>query len=280
MDPYLPSIETIKEPPHNFRERLKHLGPSLILSAAIVGSGELIATTSLGAKAGFVTFWLIILGCIIKVMVQLAFGKHTLLTGETAMQALNSLPGLRTKRANWAVWSMAFMMLLKLLQMGGIIGGVAIILNLTFPFIGIPVWAFITAFAVALLVSLGYYKFIEKFSLYMIAFFTLFTFTTLYFLNFTPYQLHWENIANGLQFQLPKASLAFAFGAFGITGVGGDEILHYNYWCLEKGYAAFSGPNDGSAEWNNRAKGWIKVMYLDAIIAMIIYTSVLLPFIC
>ncbi len=278
MDPYLPSIETIKEPPYNFRGRLKHLGPSLILSAAIVGSGELIATTSLGAKAGFVTFWLIILGCIIKVMVQLAFGKHTLLTGETAMQALNSLPGIRTKRANWAVWSMAFMMLLKLLQMGGIIGGVAIILNLTFPIISIPIWAFITAFAVALLVSLGYYKFIEKFSLYMIAFFTLFTFTTLYFLNFTPYQLHWEDIASGLQFQLPKASLAFAFGAFGITGVGGDEILHYNYWCLEKGYAAFSGPNDGSAEWNARAKGWIKVMYLDAIIAMIIYTSVTAAF--
>ncbi|KPM47595.1 Nramp family divalent metal transporter [Jiulongibacter sediminis] len=278
MDPYRPSPESIKEPPLSLSDRLRHLGPSLILSAAIVGSGELIATTTLGAKAGFITFWLIIIGCMIKVMVQLAFGKHTLLTGETAMKAFNDLPGIRTKRANWAVWSMSLMMVLKLLQMGGIIGGVAIILNIALPFLPITIWAAFSALLVAFLVSQGYYRFIEKFSIFMIAFFTLFTFTTLFFLQFTPYALEWTEIKSGLTFQLPKASLAFAFGAFGITGVGGDEIIHYNYWCLEKGYAAYSGKPDQSAEWQRRVKGWLKVMNLDALIAMVIYTTVTAAF--
>ncbi len=133
MDPYLLHPESIRPAPQTLAGRLKHLGPSLILSAAIVGSGELIATTSLGAKAGFTTFWLIILGCFIKVMVQLAFGKYTILTGKTPMKALDDLPGPRNRRGNWILWSMAAMMLLKLLQMGGIVGGVALILNSVFP---------------------------------------------------------------------------------------------------------------------------------------------------
>ena len=45
------------EPPRGFFSSLKYLGPGLILSAAIVGSGELIATTALGAKAGFAVLW-------------------------------------------------------------------------------------------------------------------------------------------------------------------------------------------------------------------------------
>ncbi|PCJ94089.1 MAG: iron transporter [Flavobacteriaceae bacterium] len=278
MDPYLPSKETILNPPIKFRDRLKHLGPSLILSAAIVGSGELIATTTLGAKAGFTTFWLILLGCLIKVMAQVAFGKHTIMTGETAMQAFNSLPGPNGKRGNWAVWSVTIMMLLKLLQLGGIIGGVAIILNLALPIISIPLWAFIVAVFVGFLVYRGYYKFIERVSIFMIGFFTIFTFTALYFLKFTPHALEWGDILSGLQFQLPKASLAFAFGAFGITGVGGDEIIHYNYWCLEKGYAAYVGPKDNSVAWESRVKGWVKVMHLDAVIALVIYTCVTAAF--
>ncbi len=46
----------------------------------------------------------------------------------------------------------------------------------------------------------------------------------------------------------------------------------YNYWCIEKGYAAYTGPKKDSPEWAARAKGWIKVMYMDAFLCMVIYT--------
>ena len=277
-DPYILHKENVLDPPPGFRKKLKFLGPSLILSASIVGSGELIATTTLGAKAGFVTFWVILVSCLVKVAVQMEMGKHTILSGETAMQAFNKLPGPRIGRARWSVWLVLMVMIIKLLQMGGIVGGVALILNMVLPQVSVSFWAFLVAVVVALMTFKGYYKFIEKFSIVLIALFTVFTFLALYFLKYTEYTLIWSDVSSGLTFQLPAAAVAIAIGAFGITGVGADEIIHYNYWCLEKGYATFTGPYEDTPEWTRRARGWIKVMYLDALVAMVIYTVVTAAF--
>jgi hypothetical protein len=59
---------------------------------------------------------------------------------------------------------------------------------------------------------------------------------------------------------------------FGITGVGASECFYYPYWCLEKGYARATGRSDGSDAWAARAKGWIRVMHLDAWISMVVFT--------
>ncbi len=272
-DPYVLAKEYSEDPPVSFLGRLKYLGPGFILSASIVGSGELIATTTLGAKAGFVTFWIIILSCLIKVMLQLEFAKHTITHGETPMQAFNQLPGLRVKGTHWTVWAFFVMLASKILQVGGVLGGVAIILQMTLPSVSLTVLALGIAVVVALMIFRGYYQSVEKFSIVMIALFTIFTFVSLYFLKYTPYQIMMSDVWEGLQFKLPAAAVALAIGAFGITGVGGDEIIAYNYWCLEKGYAAKTGPrDDASAEWSSRAKGWIKVMHYDAVASMVVYT--------
>lgn len=277
-DPYILHKDNVLNPPPGFLKKLKFLGPSLILSASIVGSGELIATTTLGAKAGFVTFWVILVSCLVKVAVQMEMGKHTILSGETAMQAFNKLPGPRIRGTRWSVWLVLGIMLIKLLQLGGIVGGVAIILNMVFPMLSVASGAFLVAIVVALMTFKGYYKFIERISIVLIALFILFTFMALYFLNFTEYTLMWSDIQTGLTFQLPAAAVVVAIGAFGITGVGADEIIHYNYWCLEKGYASYTGPYEDTPEWTKRARGWIRVMHLDALVAMFIYTVVTAAF--
>ncbi|MEX0771020.1 MAG: Nramp family divalent metal transporter [Balneolaceae bacterium] len=277
-DPYILTERDIKEPPSSFWETLKCLGPGFILSAAIVGSGELIATTTLGARAGFVTFWVIIVSCLVKVFLQLEFGKHAISTGETVMTALNKLPGWNFKKVNWSIWTWLFIQLFKLLQVGGIVGGVAITLNIVFPSVNVTLWTGLTTIAVALLVYRGRYQFIERFSLVMIAFFTLFTFLSVYMLQYTPFAFTWQDIQFGLEFNLPTAMVGVAIAAFGITGVGGDEIMYYYYWCLEKGYAAYTGPVSEDPEWRRRARGWIKVMYWDAILSMIVYTLVTAAF--
>jgi hypothetical protein len=52
--------------------------------------------------------------------------------------------------------------------------------------------------------------------------------------------------------------------------------LAYNYWLIEKGYASFTGPEPKThtPEWLARAKGWIRVMQLDAALSMVCYTLV------
>ncbi len=265
-------------PPKTFFQRLKYLGPGFILSAAIVGSGELIATTALGAKAGFVTFWVVLVSCLVKVTLQLEFGKNAIYTGVPTMQSLNRLSGKKIGKAHWTIWLWLSLQGLKLLQVGGIVGGVAIVLNMAFPFLGTNVWAIVAAFITAVLVYRGFYKPVELGALIMIVLFTATVLVSLVSLQFTPYAISWEELSSGFTFSLPPSVAAVAIGAFGITGVGGDEIMFYNYWCIEKGYAAYAGPNDNSPEWAARAKGWIQVMYLDAVCSMVVYTIVTAAF--
>ena len=277
-DPYIVSNKFVEAPPKSFRKKLRHLGPGFILSASIVGSGELIATTTLGAEAGFVTFWVIIVSCLVKVAIQVEFGKHAIHSGESVMRAFDQLPGRRLGRTHWTVWSWVFLMSFKILQVGGIVGGVALVMQIGLPKVPLAVLSFGIASVVALMTFRGYYRFIEGVSLAMMGFFTLFTLGCLYALQYTPYELNWGDVWAGLQFNLPPAAVGVAIGAFGITGVGGDEIIFYNYWCIEKGYAAKTGVRDDSEAWLSRAKGWINVMYLDAILAMVVYTLVTAAF--
>jgi Mn2+/Fe2+ NRAMP family transporter len=271
-NPYQLTKDNIIAAPLGFWQRMRYLGPGFILSASIVGSGELIATTRLGAEAGFVTLWVILISCLAKVAIQLEFGKRAIYSGNSTMQALNSLPGRRFGKAHWTIWTWLVLMTLKIMQMGGIIGSVAIILQIIFPEIPIPLWCYLLAITVSLLIYRGKYQTIEKFSLVFIGLFAILTISSIVALQFTPLQITLEELLSGLNFRLPPEAVFVAIGAFGITGVGGDEIMAYNYWLIEKGYAANTGPREQSQEWENRAKGWIRVMYMDAILSMVVYT--------
>jgi hypothetical protein len=158
------------------------------------------------------------------------------------------------------------------------LGSTAIVLNMLMPAVPVFYWVALVSFSVALLIYRGYYSVVEKAAMVMIAMFTVLTITSVFALTFTPYSFGWWEVASGLTFRLPVEILAVAIGAFGITGVASDEIIAYNYWCIEKGYAAYTGPFRETPEWRARAKGWISVMYLDAFVAMIIYTSVTAAF--
>jgi hypothetical protein len=74
-DPYVLDSSAIREPPTGWGASMRYLGPGLILSASIVGSGELIATTTAGAQAGFVLLWLVLFSCAVKVAVQIEFAR-------------------------------------------------------------------------------------------------------------------------------------------------------------------------------------------------------------
>lgn len=280
QDPYLVDRNSIQPAPASFRQKLKFLGPGFILSASVVGSGELISTTSLGAKAGFVTLWVILVSCLVKIVLQLEFGRQSIIRGVSAMNLMNELPGPRfgKRRVSWGAWSWLVLWLFKPLQLGGIIGGVAIILNMAFPDLSVAAWTILTALVVISVMLFGYYGVVEKISLVFMGLFTLFTLLALFMVQKTGFAVSWSDVGEGLSFKLPKGTVGYALAAFGLTGVGGDEILSYNYWCIEKGYARFTGPRDDTPEWRARAGGWIRVMYLDAFFSMIVYTVVTAAF--
>ena len=87
--------------------------------------------------------------------------------------------------------------------------------------------------------------------------------------------IHAANLYEGLGFSFLSSgvdNLALAFATFGIIGVGASEIVAYPYWCLEKGYARWTGPHEKTKTWLQRARGWMRVLQWDAWSSMVVYT--------
>jgi manganese transport protein len=276
-DPYVLAPDAIEAPPTSLGAALRRVGPGMVLAASIVGSGELIATTTLGAQVGFAALWIILVSCAIKPVVQGELGRYTIATGQTGLEAFNRMPGPRLG-VSWMVWVWGLTVTLTLLQVGGMYGGVAQVLNLLIPAVSVNAWvAACLVLTVAVLLGGGYER-IERFALVKVGLFTVLTVCAAAVLLRRPDAITTADLATGLSFTLPAAGLATAIAVFGMTGVGATELVMYPYWCVEKGYARFVGPRDGSAEWVARARGWIRVMHLDIFCSLVIYTMATVAF--
>lgn len=283
-DPYTLTADGIKEPPVGWRASFRYFGPGLILSASIVGSGELIATTTLGAQAGFVLLWLVIVSTLVKVAVQVELARWTIATGQPALTGYAKVPP-RIFGVGWVNLLWAVLALSKLLQLGGIIGGVAVAFSILLPIGGDPLafvsllfWTSVLAVGSIAMLYSNKYTLIERGAVTLVVIFTAVTVLIALGLPLTPFAYEGADLASGLTFLIPAGALGAALAMFGITGVGADEITFYTYWCVEKGYARWVGPNDGSDAWVRRANGWIRVMYKDAIVSWVIYTFGTLAF--
>ena len=400
-----PRNSDIQEPPTSFGGIFRKLGPGLIIAASIVGSGELIATTKTGAQAGISLLWLVIVGCVIKVFVQVELGRVAISQGETTLTSLNRIPGPRLG-VSWIIWYWLIMMLVGFGQLGGIIGGVGQAMALARPLTGDYVeailypsetelkryiawddekqnrdndflatlhpeqqnrvtraqeviesrltkldegspgraeqtvqlvraliekereakarevagedfaaflkaeksavkavltpqtlddkyWSVVVAVMTIVLLVRGRYGLIQNVSTFLVVGFTFITIGNVVSLQFKPeFAMSASEIFAGLIPLLPdvgvappglpywemKQPLATALATFGIIGVGATELVAYPYWCIEKGYAKYTGPKTNDEGWYRRANGWINVMKWDAFASMLIYTIATLAF--
>jgi manganese transport protein len=263
-------------PPRTLGGVLRQLGPGLIISAVIVGSGELIVTPKLGAEEGFKLLWFIVLGCLLKVFVQIELGRHAVLRGQTTLASLNTLPGPRAV-VSWVLWLWLAMYVSLVFQVAGMVGGVARVFALGGLTLPVNWLAVVIGGSCAGLLVIGRYKLVESLSTAFVALFTIATLIAVVMLQKTAYAVSGAQLASGFTLGLPDR-LVTAFAAFGIIGVGASELIYYPYWCLEKGYAKNIGPDDGSAEWRANAKGWLKIMRTDAWVSFGLYTTTTLAF--
>lgn len=283
-DPYALRAEDARPAPTTLAARLRHLGPGFVLSAAVVGSGELITTTSLGAKAGFALLWLVVVSTAVKVWVQMELARWTILNGRTALEGYRDV-GPRIGRLSWINWLWIGMDFAKMFQRGGIIGGTAAACSVLWPVIGEPLgtasltlWAFVVTLVTIGLLQSGRYGLVERACVVSVIVFTLVTVNLAVSLPGTEFGYGAGDLGGGFSFEIPAGTVGIALAVFGITGVGADEMTTYTYWCLEKGYARWTGPDDGSEERARRAAGWIKVMRRDALTGLAVCVLCTLSF--
>ena len=283
-DPYTIDHSRIQEPPTSFSGKLKFLGPGMITSAAVVGSGELMTATTLGARVGFILLWLVLLSTFVKVWVQIELARWAISTGRPAVSGYADVPPKIAKRG-WMAYLSLLLFAQFLFGQAGVISASAFAFSSLFPIGGDPytplsigVWiAILAAGAIAIHIA-NRYDVVEKVSTVLVVLVTLFAITMVFLVQSTEFAWGWAEIGEGMRFQIAIGSFGVALAMFGLTGVGAGEITSYTYWCVEKGYAAWTGSNDGSAGWAARAKGWISVMKVDAWVSWVIYTVSTLAF--
>src|SRR4028119_133075 len=186
-------VTTPPGPARGWGASLRLFGPGLLLSASIVGSGELIATTTLGAQAGFAILWMVIFSTLVKVAVQVEFARWTISTGQPALTGYNKVPP-RIGPLGWvnALWSV--MALTKILQIGGIVGGVAIAFSVLLPLGGDPlgftstlIWTIIVVVVSIALLYSNRYGLIERGAVLLVVVFSTITVLIALGLPFTPF---------------------------------------------------------------------------------------------
>ncbi len=284
VDPYALGREHVREPPTTLGGRLRYLGPGLVISASVVGSGELVATTALGAQAGFILLWLVVISTTVKVWVQHELARWAIVTGQPALQGFSRV-GRQFRGLGWINILWIVMDCAKMLQRGGILGGVVAALSIMFPMVGdslerpsLVLWTVVVvAGVIGLLVTSGY-DVIERVVVVVVVVFTTTTVCLAVALPFTDFAYTGADLAAGMSFTVPAGALGFAIAMFGITGVGADEMTTYTYWVIEKGYARYVGPDDGSEQRARRAEGWLRVMRTDVIVSWVVSTVCTLSF--
>lgn len=266
----------MQQPPQNLWQRLKYIGPGIIVTGSVVGSGSIALTPLLGAAAGFTLLWWLLISLWSKPVIQAEISRYIIVKKKTFLEAFSDMPGFKTtiqgKTTSWLVWFMFIGVIPSVVGMGGLAGAVAEAGNMMVPQISTQIWVVLCCFITWLILFWGSYQTLEKTLLVMVAFFSLVTLIIAISMQTTSYEISVTQILEGLTFSFPAEHVALALAVFGFTGISYGEIMAYTYWCLEKGYAKKEGYSIAET------KGWIKVMQTDVWVTVIFITIGTVPF--
>jgi Mn2+/Fe2+ NRAMP family transporter len=280
-DEYTQPANAVTEPPRTFSQTLKYLGPSVIISATIVGSGEIILTASLGAAVGYGMLWWVLLSCWSKSILQAELARYVVLSGDTYLRALNRIPGKvpgPRAKVSWPIVVGLLAFIPGFTGLGGVIGGAGQAVVLLFPQISPVVAVAVLASLTALLLGSGSYLRLEKVMLLLVMTFTILTLISAGLMQGSEFATRLSDLAHGFEFNFATEVAVLALAAYGYTGVNSGEISSYSYWCVEKGYPARIGRFEDTPQWYARARGWLKVLRTDVWITLGLLTLATIPF--
>jgi len=284
-------VSLIRKPPRGLA-MLALVGPSLIWCAEYIGSGEVILATRTGAILGTAALWAVVAGVFLKYWIGMSGARYTVCTGEGMVDMFDRIPG----PAHWVVW---LVMLAQLAAATVAIGslasaaGVFVASLLPIP----PYWGgwLVSLFAVAAVWS-------GAFDLLKVVM-SVFVVVIVLGVGYVAFHVLPDSgvVLGGLVPHAPAVpAWAVAQGVsanpwrellplLGWSAGGFASQVWYTYWVLGAGYGAAAGrsygePADVAAlrkttrEDAERIRGWCRVVYTDATLAMGIGTVVTAAF--
>ncbi len=268
------------------------VGPSFVWAAEYIGSGEVILATRVGSILGVSAVWAVMVGVFLKYWIGMSGARYTVCTGEGMVDMFDRMPGPR----HWAVWVvLVAQFATAAISIGSIASAAGIFMNSLLP-LSPKLWGWsVTIFAVVVAWS-GVFERLKIVMSIMVA---------LVVLGVVYVALHvFPGFGILLKGMIPGATpvpeWAIAAGEdpnpwrellplLGWGAGGFASQVWYTYWVLGAGYGMARGRGNGvpadlavlravDAEEAHRIKGWCRVVYTDATVAMVIGTTVTVCF--
>jgi Mn2+/Fe2+ NRAMP family transporter len=271
-----PSSAEVREPPRRLGAVLAQIGPGLVVTGSVIGSGELINTPKRAAEFGFALLWIVILSCVIKWWLQVELGRYCLTNNLTTVQAINTLPGPRFRKTHLIALLYGFGYVFSMATLGGILTATAGLLRDTLGW-DVRLGAVLLYGATIALLYGGLYRTLETAVTILVAGFSLSVLICLALVQSSPYGVSTSELAEGFTLRIPPGAGYAVISLIGALGTTANEMFMYPYWLLEGGYARRVGgrerpsPSEG---WYSRARGWLHVMKVDAFCATALATVV------
>ncbi len=239
-------METTKKAPVNLLEKLKFVGPGVVLAALAIGSGELILTPRSAAQYGFTLLWVTVLTIVYKAAFSENLARLTIASWDDVFRALDWLPGPQ----HWVQYFIILVFSLDMIGYGGIALACGSAISGLFPGLDIRIAALCATALVPILLYTGSYPLFEKIVVAMCA-------VLLVGLIYTLFQvpLPGNQIVSGLVPKIPQGSIATIMGLMGWIGAGTTTLL-YSSWINEK---------IGKARNEEEYRRWLSTMRIDCV---------------
>ena len=210
-------------------QRLRNIGPGIVIAATGLGAGDLIAASVAGAKYGTALLWAVVIGAVMKFALNEGLARWQLATGTTLLEGVIAHFG---RAAGWLF--LAYLLLWSFFVGSALMSACGVALHALFPVFDEPgtgkvVFGILSSLAGIFLVLLGGYGLFEKVMKVAIALMFL-------VVVFTAVAL-WPGTGAVLEGLLvpaiPEGGLDWTLALMG--GVGGTvTVLCYGYWLREE----------------------------------------------
>jgi hypothetical protein len=236
-----PEISSKNLPPVTYRDLpeplplKKVIGPSVILLAGAIGSGEYVLWPYISTQTGLALVWLATIGILTQYFLNMEITRYTLATGETAITGFTRL---------WKPWSWLFIIMVVIPWMWpGWATGSSTAITYTF---GLSEAA-VVPITIASLVLIGIvqtvspvvYKTVEKIQFFLVGLIVLFMIYIVFGLLTAE---SWTALFAGFTTEIPNIPsaigiipVALLLGAIAFAGAGGTLNLAQSNWVRDKG---------------------------------------------
>ena len=135
---------------------MRQVGPGLLVAAAGVGAGDLVATMIAGAEYGTLLLWAAVLGAALKIGLAEGVGRWTLASGHTMLDGWRML-------GRWTTWFFGVYIMVWGFAYGATaMGAVGLPLNALFGGLSVRYWAMIAGVIGLVIVWAQRYQAFEK----------------------------------------------------------------------------------------------------------------------